>query len=341
MAPAPSSSWRFRVAALVLLVLAGFVGFPSEVQAQQFVPVGPTALNVDLGSPTFSLRVRLFWTAGSTTIPIPDVDIEWTATSHGGAVTPTLYITPTDSNGEATATFTATAAGRVMIAAATPAGTGLVPVTFTIDISQQTQQFVLEPVGPTELDIDLGTPSFTLRVRLRSASNQPISGASISWSAASAGGAVTPATRTSTTNSNGEATATFTATAAGRVTITATAPADLNANPVTFTIDISQQAQQYLLAPVGPTGLDVDLSAPGFTLQVRLSGSDGAPVSGSDIRWEATHGADLVTPATTSSTTGSTGIAAATFTATGVGAIEIVAVAERGSNRVGYRIVVT
>ncbi len=98
------------------------------------------------------------------------------------------------------------------------------------------------------------------------------------------------------------------------------------------------QTAEFILEPVGPTGFDVDLESPTFTLKVRLLGAPGQPIAGTGVDWTVTRGTGRVTPTAASSVTNSLGETAATFTATATGTIEIRAVAERGSNTVVYRL---
>ena len=77
----------------------------------------------------------------------------------------------------------------------------------------QTAEFILEPVGPTGFDVDLDSPTFTLKVRLLGAPGQPIAGTGVDWTVTRGTGRVTPTAASSVTNSLGETTATFTATA--------------------------------------------------------------------------------------------------------------------------------
>lgn len=98
------------------------------------------------------------------------------------------------------------------------------------------------------------------------------------------------------------------------------------------------QTAEFVLEPVGPTGFDVDLDSPTFTLKVRLLGAPGQPIAGSGVDWTVTRGTGRVTPTAASSVTNSLGEATATFTATAAGTIEIRAVADRGSNSVTWRL---
>ena len=98
------------------------------------------------------------------------------------------------------------------------------------------------------------------------------------------------------------------------------------------------QTAEFILEPVGPTGFDVDLDSPTFTLKVRLLGAPGQPIAGTGVDWTVTRGTSRVTPTAASSVTNSLGETTATFTATAAGTIEIRAVAERGSNTVVFRL---
>lgn len=101
---------------------------------------------------------------------------------------------------------------------------------------------------------------------------------------------------------------------------------------------LAAQTNLSTLEPVGPTGFDIDLEQPTFTLRVRLLGAPGQPIGGAEVFWSATRGSARVTPSEAVSTTNSQGEARATFTATGAGVIEITATSERASNSVRFRL---
>jgi hypothetical protein len=178
----------------------------------------------------------------------------------------------------------------------------------------------LQPVVPTQISsVDgngqsgaigstLPTP---LRVRVTDASNNPVPGIVVGWSAVDGGGAVTP---TSITDAGGIASATFTlGPTIGEQHVEAQAEG-LPGSPVIFSatatepVESTHPTQIISLDGNGQSGtIGSTLPTP---LRVQVTDAADIPVSGVVVSWSTVDGGGSVTP---TSTTDPAGIASATF----------------------------
>jgi plastocyanin len=157
-------------------------------------------------------------------------------------------------------------------------------------------------VGPA------GTPLGVLEVTVKDGSGNLLSGITVSWSAATGGGSVSPASFT--TGADGKATATRTlGPGAGTQTTTASAS---GATPATFShVAQIQGATQITFSGTASRSDSVKSKAP-FSVLVR--DQNNTPVAGVTVTWSSTGGGGTLKELVT--TTNASGIASDTLTLT-------------------------
>lgn len=187
--------------------------------------------------------------------------------------------------------------GAATIAACGGGGGSGPPITPVITITGGDGQ-----IGPA------GQPLAVLEVTVKDGSGAPMSGITVTWSAASGGGSVSPPSFT--TGADGKATTTRTLGAgAGTQTTTATAS---NANLVTFTHVSQIQGATQIAASGAATGPDSVLATVQLSALVR--DQNNAPVQGVVVNWSLTAGGGTLSHPT--STTNASGIAIDSLTVT-------------------------
>jgi len=150
----------------------------------------------------------------------------------------------------------------------------------------------------------LGT---SLSVIARDASSNPVAGATVTWSAATGGGSVTPAS--SLTDASGIATTSRTlGPNAGTQTTTASAGA---ATPANFSAVAQIQGATQMAVNGGDNQSDTVLSTLVTQLSVLVRDQNNAAVAGVIVNWSATGGGSVSAP---TSTTNASGIATITRT---------------------------
>jgi uncharacterized protein YhjY with autotransporter beta-barrel domain len=226
-----------RRLALGWLLAALATTAPAAAQTTEFVlePVGATAFDLDLEQPTFTLRVRLLGAPGQ---PIGGTGIAWTATRGTGRVTPNSTSSTTNSQGEATATFTATAAGTIEISAVAERGSNT--VRFRIEAIStapppppQSRVSSLQAVTPSPLALVLGDQQL-FQVRVLDQDGQPLAGIGLTWAVEQHPGAPSGPNSTTASDAAGIATGTFGFPVTGRTVI---AVSYAGVTPVRFGVD--------------------------------------------------------------------------------------------------------
>jgi PKD repeat protein len=264
--------------------------------------LSPPSFSLFGGEP-LTLTATLVDNAGD---PVAGKTITWSATV-GDLSAPA---SETDSSGRASVTYTApsvTASTEVTITASFAGDTVFLA-------SENAAAGVVSPPFPTTLTITpsgfsiFGGEPLTLTATLTDDTGNPVAGKTIAWSA-TVGDLSAPASETDSS---------------GRASVTLTAPTVAENTPVTVTAsfagDTSHEASENSVAGtvLPPIPASLALSPSSFSLRPGTSRtltatltSDGAPVTGRTVTWEASAG----TLSATSGTTDSSGRASVTYTA--------------------------
>ena len=252
-----------------------------------------------------------------------------------GSGTSTITVTAKDANNNlisgATVVLAATGTGNTLTQpsgttvngvatgslASTDAETKTVSATINGTSITQTASVVVNPAGPAvsaanstvgaTSPITAGSGTSTITVTVMDGSNNPLSGVSVTLSATGIGNTITqPA---AATDVNGVTTGSLSSTAAGTKTITAVAGG----------VTLTQQAVVTVTAGPADAGQSTVAAAPASilvntgssTITVTVKDAFGNPVSGSTVLVASTGSGNTVTGP--SGTTGSNGVATATF----------------------------
>lgn len=235
---APPTLWCLR-AALVALVCAWLAAGPATAQTGEFIlePVGSTGFDVDLASPAFTLTVRLLGAPGQ---PLSGAGISWTVTRGSGRVTPTATRSTTDGQGEASATFTATAEGTIEVSAVAERGSNTVKfrlqaISYQPPPPEPEEPVVgyLERVTESPVALVLGDRR-SFQVRVFDQNGEPLEGIALAWTVESSPGSPRAAASTAPSDNGGYAVGTFGFAVAGRTILAASYP---GVEPVRWQVD--------------------------------------------------------------------------------------------------------
>ncbi len=219
---------RQRTLALGLLTVL-LLSAPLAAQTTQFTlePIGSTGFDVDLDQPTFTLRVRLLGAPGQ---PAGGTGIAWTATRGAHRVSPAESFSNTNSQGEASATFTATAAGVIEISAVAERGSNT--VRFRLDAidttppapqPEQPRVAALQAQTPSPVALVLGDRQ-SFRAKVLDQDGQPLAGVALTWTVESSPGSPRAVGTSTPSDAGGIATGDFDFGVAGRTVIAASYP---------------------------------------------------------------------------------------------------------------------
>ena len=235
--------------------------------------------------------------------------IAWTATAP---FAPANASVGTDASGEATATFTPSAAGTFTGAVTAlydgdgvPASGDELSVVFDVDVTAVASLAITGGDGQAALT---GTAFAQPLQVLAEDSGVPAAGVTIDWVVVSGSATLVPG---AATDAAGGSSATVTAGAPGPIVITATRADDATAQ-VTF--NLTSTAAAHLLARVSPNPATSTVGV-AFPVTVELT-QGGVPVAGATVQWNA--GASLA-PTTASSITDAAGRATTSFTSSAAG----------------------
>lgn len=215
---------RLALAALACALLAAA---PALAQTAGFTlePVGSTGFDVDLDAPAFTLRVRLLGAPGQ---PVAGSDIAWSVTRGSSRVTPTSTVSTTNSQGEATASFTATGAGTIEVSAVAERGSNT--VRFRLEAVSSAPPAPptplvggLERVTGSPLALVLGDRQL-FQVRVLDRQGRPLAGIALTWTVESSPGSPRSVGATTPSDAAGIATGDFGFAVTGRTVIAASYP---------------------------------------------------------------------------------------------------------------------
>lgn len=154
--------------------------------------------------------------------------------------------------------------------------------------------------GNTQVGVAGQALATQLSVIARDAAANPVTGVTVTWSAASGGGAVNPTT--SSTNASGIATTTRTlGPNAGAQTTTATVT---GLTPVTFNAVAQIQGATQIALSAGSSQTDTVLSTLAVPLAVLVQDQNSTPVQGVVVNWAAQGGGSVSAPTSTTNASG-------------------------------------
>ena len=197
--------------------------------------------------------------------PIANRDVSWVVGIGGGSVS--ALNTPTNAEGRATTNWTLGPSVGPNSVNAVVSGVGT--VTFNATATAGSPSAANSGVSAAPTTITVGGQS-TITVVARDASNNPVSGASVSVASSGTGNTITPAS--ASTGANGVATFTFSSTVAETKTITATAGGvALNDSP---TITVQKTSSTVEITEDEP---DPSTVGTAITVEFSVRGSGGTP----------------------------------------------------------------
>ncbi len=289
-------------------VSASFTGAPSA-----FAIAGggtqSTATGAAFGSP---LSILVTDSGGNG---VPGVAVSFAAPGAGASATLSGSTATTNASGIASVTATANATA------------GAYAVTATVSGIAGTQSFALTNVGvPASIAVSAGSGQTTsvttafaasLRAIVRDASNQPVSGATVTFAPPGAGPGATLSSTTATTDASGIASVTATANGiAGSFAVAASVTGV--ATPTSFALTNAAGAAASVAAQSGSGQSATVATAFGAQLVARVADAQGNPVSGVNVAFAAPGAGASATLGAASATSDASGLAAVNATANGV-----------------------
>jgi predicted metalloprotease len=197
--------------------------------------------------------------------PVAGRTVSWVVGVGGGSVSPENI--PTDAEGEASTQWMLGPAVGPNSVNAVVSGVGT--VTFNATATAGSPSAGNSEVSAAPTTITVGGQS-TITVVARDASNDPVSGASVSVASSGSGNSITPAT--STTAANGVATFTFSSTVAEAKTITATASGVAISDQATITVQKTSSIVEITTDEPDPSTANEEV-----TVEFTVRGSGGTP----------------------------------------------------------------
>ena len=268
------------------------------------VAVNAQALTVSLAAAdTTMLRDGVSSTTVTVTVtdndgdPVADKSVDW-GLSGAGVLSDTTQTT--DSNGEATATFTSDAAATADVTATVQVTVGGNSDTRTIELRGITLTVATNKDTIIADDSDEATITATV---VETTTHNPLVGKTVNFTSDVVGSTIAAS---ATTDAEGKATATLKGTSAGDATITAKFNDSLTDN---VAVRLDAQALTVSLAAADTTMLRDGVSS--TTVTVTVTDNDGDPVADKSVDWGLSGAGAL---SDTTQTTDSSGQATATFT---------------------------
>ena len=289
-------------------VTASFTGAPSAF-AISGGGTQSTATGTAFGSP---LSILVTDSGGNG---VPGVTVAFGTPGAGASAT--LSGSTATTNAAGVASVTATANGTA----------GSYNVTATVSGIAGSQTFALTNVGvPASIAVSAGSGQTTtvttafptgLRAIVRDASNQPVSGATVTFAPPGAGAGATLSSTTATTDASGIASVTATANGvAGSFAVSASVTGV--ATPTSFALTNTAGAPASVAVQSGSGQSATVASAFGAQLVARVADAQGNPVSGVSVAFAAPGAGASATLGASSATSNASGLAGVSATANGV-----------------------
>ncbi len=257
---------------------------PSEGTAASISIVQGNSQTGTVGAPLAdSLVVRVLDKAGR---PVPDQPVSWTVVAGGGSVAPTSV--STDANGRAAVSWTLGSGAGTQQVQAKPTGNGApadLQALFSASAGASSAANLLKISGDSQTAVAGSVLPDSLVVRVTDASDNPVAGATVTWSL-TGGGAVSA--NSSETGPDGRAAVQRTlGPTAGQQTTTATA-AGLDGSPIVFTSTGTVGSAGRLVIVQQPSTSASSGSAFAQQPKIQLEDANGNPVALAGIAVQAT-----------------------------------------------------
>lgn len=243
--------------------------------------------------------------------PLRDVKVDWRSDNSSGVFTPAQ--STTDSNGIATATFSASLAADTLITAGVNGSEMQQAVSIVADSSTAALKTVVADKPQAVAD---GQETVIWTATVVDANQNPVNGATVEWNSSSA---LAFSAASSTTDSDGIATVSATATKAGSAVVTAkVAQQSLSASAVSFMGDVKS-------AVIGTLAVDKTVvlsnNSDKATYTATVLDANQNPVADAEVNWTTT----LNALAAATSKTNSQGLATVTLKGNEMGAVTVTA----------------
>jgi protocatechuate 3,4-dioxygenase beta subunit len=259
--------------------------------------------------------------------PVTGFTVNWAVSTGGGNIAPSAPLASVTNASGLASTTAVILGGAAGVNTFTASGTGVNTVTFTETGVPGPAANLAINGGDNQTATAGSTLPTQLSVKVTDAQGNPVSGFSIAWAATTATASVTPAT--STTNASGIASTTSVklATAVGPNTFTATGTG-LTPPVEPFHATGVVGAATTLVINAGDNQTGTAGAALPTALSVKVTDTNGNPISGFTVNWlAATGGGSVAAPTSTSNVSGIASISATlgatagpnTFTASGTG----------------------
>lgn len=289
-------------------VTASFTGAPSAF-AISAGGTQSTATGTAFGSP---LSVLVTDSGGNG---VPGVTVAFAKPGTGASATLSAATATTDASGVASVTATANATA------------GAYAVTATVSGIAGSQSFALTNVGvPASIAVSGGSGQSTtvttafatnLQAIVRDASNQPVSGATVTFAPPGSGAGATLSSTTAVTNASGIASVSATANGvAGSFAVSASVTGV--ATPTSFALTNIAGAPASVAVQSGGGQSTTVATAFGAQLVARVADAQGNPVSGVSVAFAAPGAGASATLGASSATSNASGLAGVSATANGI-----------------------
>lgn len=208
---------------------SGNLTFTADTQSARLVSLNADrTTGIVAGKDKVTLQAKV---TDANNNPLGDVKVDWRSDNSSGVFTPAQ--STTDSNGMATATFSASLVADTLITAAITGSEMQQAVSFVADSSSAAPKTVVADKPQAVAD---GQETVTWTATVVDANQNPVTGATVEWSSSSD---LAFAAGSSSTDSDGIATISATATKAGSAIVTAkVGQQSLSAAAVTFVGDV-------------------------------------------------------------------------------------------------------
>ncbi len=268
--------------------------------------------NVQADGTTVNVAQALVTSASGQ--PLSGVSVTWSLGTGSATATTPLTVT-TNASGIATLNLTDTVVESVTVTASAGGKSGNTSATFTaIPVNN-----VAVSMTTNNVQAD-GTTANVAQALVTSASGQPLSGVSVTWSLGT-GSSTATTPLTVTTNASGIATLNLTDTVVESVTVTASAGGQSGNTSATFTaIPVDNVAVSMPTNNVQADGTTVNVA------QALVTSASGQPLSGVSVTWSLGTGSAIATTPLIV-TTNASGIATLNLTDTVVENVTVTATA--------------
>ncbi|MCW5808403.1 MAG: Ig-like domain-containing protein, partial [Deltaproteobacteria bacterium] len=300
-------------------VFARFVGAPASVVVANGSPQ-TAAVSTAFGAP---LQVAVFDSAGTA---VAGTTVAFAAPGSGARATPSAASAVTDSNGLAQVSATANATPGAYTVTGTVAGVAS-PASFSLANLGPPAAIAVVSGSPQSATVGAAFGANLVAV-VRDAANQPVAGATVTFTAPGSGARASFGSPTATTNASGLASVSATAgTVAGGYSATASVAGV--ASPASFSLNNLAGPAAALVVVSGSGQTAPVTTAFAAPLVIRARDAHGNSVAGVGVSFSAPEGGASASLSPSSATTDASGLAQASATAgTAAGSYSVSAFAD-------------